>query len=140
VEDPTAAAALLHQVRRVQERTVKAGPREWLVQLAWAVWVLIFIPPFDVISGNVWGPVVLASSVLGTLICWRYYFTHYLRVHPLTRKQWRVWLVWSPWYAAWIVFANVYKDRIAIAATIAAVASAAPLLSYALMNRPRSAR
>ena len=50
-----------------------------------------------------------------------------------------MWLFWSPWYAAWIVFANVFKDRISVAATIAAVASAAPLLGYALLNRRRAA-
>ncbi len=82
---------------------------------------------------------MLVSSALGTLICWRYYYRGYSRVHPLTGKQWRVWLFWSPWYAAWIVFANVFKDRISVAATIAAVASAAPLLGYALLNRRRAA-
>jgi hypothetical protein len=131
---------MLVHARRVQERTVKAGPREWLVQMAWAVWVLVFVPPFDFISGNIWGPVVLASSAAGTIICWRYYIRGYGRVHPLTPKQWRVWLWWSPWYAAWIVFANVFKGDIPVAATIAAVASAAPLLGYALRSRRRSAR
>jgi hypothetical protein len=139
VEDPTAAAAMLHQVRRVQERAVKAGPREWLVQMAWAVWVLLFIPPFDLIRGDIWGPVVLASSAVGTILCYRYYLRAYGRVHPLTPKQWRVWLWWSPWYGAWIVFANLFKDQIPVASTIAAVASAAPLLGYAVRNRHRAA-
>lgn len=140
MDDPTTAAGLLHQARQIQDRTVQAGPREWLVQLAWALWVLVFIPPFDLVDGDVWGPVVLASSAIGTLVCHRYYTKGYGRVHPLTRKQWRVWLLWCPWYAAWIVFANVFKDRIGIAATIAAAASAAPLIGYALYNRRRAAR
>ena len=67
--DQVAAAATLHQVRQIQERTIREGPQEWLVQLAWALWVLVFIPPFDLIDGNIWGPVVLVSSALGTLIC-----------------------------------------------------------------------
>ncbi len=138
--DEVAAAATLHQLRRIQQRTVRKGPQEWLVQLAWALWVLVFIPPFDLIRGNIWGPVVLVSSALGTVICWCYYYRGYSRIHPLTGKQWRVWLFWSPWYGAWIVFANVFKDRISVAATIAAVASAAPLLGYALLNRRRAAR
>jgi hypothetical protein len=140
VDDPVAAAAMLHQVQQVQDRTFKAGPKEWLVQMAWAGWVLLFIPPFDFVGGEIWGPVVLVSSAAGTIVCYRYYLRGYGRVHPLAPKQWRVWLVWSPWYAAWIVFANVFKDRTPVAATIAAVASAAPLLGYALRNRRRAAR
>lgn len=134
-----AAAGLLYQAQQIQERTARAAPQEWLVQLAWALWVLVFVPPFDFVRGDLWGPVVGLSSAVGTVLCFRYYIRRYGRVHPLTGKQWRVWLVWSPWYAAWIAFANLFKDRIAFAATLAAIASAAPLLAYALINRRRAA-
>lgn len=140
MDDSMAAAGLLYRARQLQERAVAAAPKDWLVQVAWAVWVMVFIPPFDFVQGDLWGPVVVGSSVIGTVVCYRYYAERYGRVHPLAGKQWRVWLVWSPWYAAWIVFANVFRGRIAFAATLAAAASAGPLLGYALYNRRRAAQ
>lgn len=137
MENSAGAEEMLREADRVRHRVLRQGPREWVIQASWAVWVLVFIPPFDVVRGAIWGPVVLVSSAAGTALTWRYYATRRARVRPMGPTPWQVWVVWSVWYIGWVVFANVMKNRVATASLIAAVAAATPLLAYAVLLRHR---
>jgi hypothetical protein len=138
MDDQGTAAGMLQQARRVQQRVLRQGPRDWLVQAGWALWVLVFIPPFDLLSASVWGPVVLVSSASGTALTMRYYSTRLRRVRPLgPRPRW-LWPVWSLWYLGWVIFAKVSSPQLDVAWTLAAVAAAVPLLAYAGRARRRS--
>jgi hypothetical protein len=137
MESPDTAAALLHEAQRVQDRVLQQGPRDWLIEVSWALWVLAFIPPFDVVRDDVWGPVVGVSSVVGTILTYRYYAIRHRRVHPLSPTRWQVWFVWAAWYGGWIGFAEVWHTRLDGTWTVAALAAAAPLLAHAWRARAR---
>lgn len=131
MDDPELAAGVLEHVRGVQQRVARHGARDWVVWAVWGLWVLVFIPPFDIVSGSAWGPIVLVSSIAGSLFTGRYYAKRIRQVRPLRPSRWGVWTVWGVWYVGWMVFAEVFSSRLAIAWTVAAVAAAVPLLVYA---------
>ncbi len=131
------AADMLDQGRRVQDRVLRQGPRDWVVQAGWAAWVLVFIPPFDLLAGNLWGPVVLVASGMGTAVTFRYYRHRLRRVRPLASRPRWFWVVWSAWYLGLIVFAEVFSRHLGFAWTLAAVAAACPLLVWAWYSQRR---
>lgn len=115
--------------RRTVERRV---PWEYRGYIGWALYLLVFLPPFDLVDHAVWGPVTLAGSLIGTAITSRYYHrrsgdVHLDRAMRLSR-WWRVWLAFAVWYGLVLIFAFTQQGRFALAWTVAGVAAAAPLL------------
>lgn len=99
---------------------------------AWALWLLVFLPPLDFLNHKVWAPIVLAGSMVGTLLSVLYFATRMREVHlaraSQTRRWVTFWAAWAPWYVACVVAARLLEPRFALAWTSAAVAAALPVL------------
>ena len=61
-DSPGEAAALLAVADAATMGIWSTTPKEWKVFLLWGVWVLVFVPPFDFLTGNAWWPVVWIAS------------------------------------------------------------------------------
>jgi hypothetical protein len=99
------------------------------------------IPPFDVMSGNVWGPVVLIVAVAGTIATSAYFMRGNRRVRVLVAARatpWWYWLVWTLWYCSLLFGASALHTQVPVAYTVAGVASAVPLLARGIRPRGRA--
>lgn len=105
---------------------------EYRGYLAWALWLLVFVPPLDFLNHNVWGPVVQFSSITGTFLTCLYFGVRSRHVHlgrAMHLRRWLVfWAAWTPWYVACIIGAHLLEPRFALAWTSAGVAGALPVL------------
>jgi hypothetical protein len=135
---PTEAAELVTSAEAVRARVERSAPRPSRVNLGWVVFILVMIPPFDVVDPAVWGPVAGVVGGAGLVATWIYYarLTRRVRVHRSGR-----WLLpamtWTIWYTGVCVLAWWLHPSVGFAYPAAAVASALPLvlLSWRLDRR-----
>ena len=102
------------------------------------LFVLLMIPPFDVVAGKVWGPVILLVGLVGTIATFAYFIRGHRRVRNVeTNPSWW-WLAWTLWYCALLFGASVLQDRRPVTWTGVGVASALPLLVVGIRLRRRA--
>jgi hypothetical protein len=105
---------------------------DYRVYFAWAVWLLVFLPPLDFVNGALWSVVVTVTSALGTLLTVLYFCTRSRQVHlgrASRMRRWILfWLAWTPWYVAWVIGANSLQGHVGYAWTLAGIAGALPCL------------
>jgi hypothetical protein len=121
------AADQLELVKRTQESVLAHRVKEHVPYIAWALWLLLFLPPLDFVNGNIWGPVVLMASAAGTVATYRYHRGRQQRVRLSNRPPW-VWAVWGLWYGG--LFIGTAVTHLDYRGTIVAIAAALPLAAY----------
>jgi len=131
--DVTAGEArqLLAEADSTQEQVRARAPREHLVFLGWALFILVSLPPFDFVNPKIWGPVITVAAVIGTLITTRY-FRQRGGIRPAGRSPWWSWLAFSPWYGLMVIGAELTHSRLGWAWTLAAIGAALPLVVLGL--------
>ena len=106
---------------------------DYRAYFAWGIWLLVFIPPLDFINGAFWGILVAATSGVGTLLTVLYFSMRTRQVHlgrAMRMRRWLVfWILWAPWYGAWIALAPVLDRQIGLGFTLAGIAGAIPCLA-----------
>ena len=111
---------------------------DYRVYFAWAIWLLVFLPPLDFVNGALWGVVISATSALGTFLTILYFGTRARQVHlgRATRmRRWILfWVAWTPWYVACVIGANALRGHIGYAWTLAGIAGALPCLVAGLVS------
>ena len=84
------AAALLVAADAATMGIWSTTPKEWKVFMLWGVWVLVFVPPFDFLTGNAWWPVVWIASAAGGVATTVYFVSRSRRLHWSRQSSWRV--------------------------------------------------
>jgi hypothetical protein len=126
---PSEAARLLSSADELSTQVDAYAARESRAFLAWGLFALVALPPFDFVDGNIWGPVMLVASVAGWVATTRYYRERAGRVRLIAEgRSGVVWIVWMVWYAGLLVMAELLQPRLGFIWTAAAVAAAVPLL------------
>ncbi|MDQ6616914.1 MAG: hypothetical protein M3083_19735 [Actinomycetota bacterium] len=122
------AADQLELVERIQASVRAHGVQAHVPYLAWALWLIIFLPPFDFVSGDIWGPVVLVASAGGTVATFNYFHHRQQRVRLLPRPPWG-WAAWGLWYGG--LFIGAELAHVHYRWTIVAAAASLPLAAFA---------
>jgi len=128
---PEEAARLLGAADTLSAHVTRGGARESRAFIAWGLFALAMLPPFDILDGAIWGPVLTLVALAGWLSTSRYYRVRLGRVRLNARGHLgRVWLAWGVWYGGLIVMAELTHPRVGFMWTVAAIGAALPLLLY----------
>jgi hypothetical protein len=131
------AGELLAAANAAREGIWSNTPKEWKVFLAWGIWVLVFVPPFDFLSGNAWWPVVWIASAVGGVATTAYFVSRSRRLHWVRQSSWRDWLVIFILYGLIMATAAIVQSQFRYAWTTAALVAALPYFIAALVIRNR---
>lgn len=132
---PQEASQALGDIRETQNRVIAQGPHEYVPFIGWGLFVLVGYPPFDFVSGNVWGPALSVLWIVGMLITYRYFRDKAARVHILTTTPWYVWVTLGVLTSAAAAFAEITQSRVHFAWSIAGLLLAIPYIGYGLKLR-----
>lgn len=136
------AGELLAAADAAKEGIWSDTPKEWRVFLLWGIWVLIFVPPFDFVSGNAWWPVVWIASLVGGVVTTAYFVSRSRRLHWTRQSSWRNWLVIFIFYGMSMATAAIVHSHFRYAWTTAALIASLPYFITALVihnQEPRHA-
>ena len=133
-----AATEQLAEIERARQAVGAKAAKEYTPFIGWGLFVLLMIPPFDVVAGKVWGPVILLVGLVGTIATFAYFIRGHRRVRIAETNPWWWWLAWALWYCALLFGASVLQDRLPVAWTAVGVASALPLLVVGIRLRRRA--
>ncbi|MHB1930955.1 MAG: hypothetical protein ACYDEN_08340 [Acidimicrobiales bacterium] len=123
------ASEQLRRVGLVRGAVLARAAKDYVVWWGWAAFVVVFLPPFDFVSGNLWGPVICVAAVAGTVLTGRYYAAHQRQVRRRRPSPW-AWLVFASYYAALVVGAELAQSHFGLAWTVAGVAAGLPMATY----------
>ncbi len=137
---PEGPELLLGAVEAARSTVRSDTPREWKVFMLWGFWVLVFVPPFDFISGQIWGPIVWGASLAGGIATTTYFMLRARRLHWTRRSSWRNWLAIFVVYVVLMVAAGFLQSHFHFAWTAAALLAAIPFFVTALVVRGREER
>jgi hypothetical protein len=127
--------ALLAAAYAAKGRIHSDIPKEWKVFMLWGIWVLVFVPPFNFVSGQIWGPIVWGASVVGGIATTAYFMIRARRVHWSRPSSWRNWLVVFVLYVLCMAMGGVLQGHVRYAWTIAALLGAIPFFVTGLVIR-----
>ena len=128
--DPKQAAQQVAAANQIRTQVTSGAAKESRSFLGWGAFVLVMLPPFDVLNGNIWGPLLCIVALVGSVITWRYFEMRMNRIHLFKgqRQQWQlVWIPWSAWYAALVFSAEIFHSHFAFTWTVCAIAASVPL-------------
>lgn len=137
---PVGASELLNAFRTAKEGVEARTPKEWKVFALWGCWILVFVPPFDFVNGNLWWLVVAIASVLGGILTTLYLSVGSRRIHWARQFSWRVWPVIGVFYGMIMALAIFEQGHFRYAWTSAALIGALPYLVSANVIRNRERR
>lgn len=126
---------MLESAEQLGSRVRANTPNHARVLLAWAAYLVVFIPGFDIFDDTYWGPVVLVAGITGGLLTSRYYGKRAPKVRPPRDLSPWMWLPWALFYIVATVIASVVHDDFGAAYTVAAFVSAVPLVVLALRQK-----
>jgi hypothetical protein len=130
---PSEAAELLASADTMRGRVSMNAARESRAFLGWSAFVLVMLPPFDVLDGAIWGPVILVVSLAGWFATTRYYHRRTERVRLDGYRRWRlVWVAWGAYYGGLVLAAQLLDSRVGFIWTVVALVAALPLLAFGL--------
>ena len=126
------ARDLLAQARATQQAVEARAAWDYRGYLAWALWLLIFLPPLDFLGGHRWGAIVTATSTAGTILTAVYFSSRARQVHLGRAMQIRRWIIfwaaWTVWFVAIVVGANLLHGHLEYRWSVAGIAGALPCL------------
>jgi hypothetical protein len=126
---PAEAAEFLATAEGLSSQVDRNTPHESRAFFAWAIFVLVMLPPFAVVNPNIWGPIITVVAVIGGVVTTRYFQRRTSRVLPPGGgRSWILWIPWGVWYGALIVMAELLQSHMKFIWAVAAVAAAIPLL------------
>lgn len=131
-KDPTQeeAARLLATAASLGRQVSRRAARESRVFLGWAVFLLVMLPPFDVVDGNVWGPIFSVAAIASWIATTRYSRHRDESVKILAAGQWSLtWVPWGLWYGGLVVAAELLNNQVGFIWTLAAIGGALPLFA-----------
>jgi len=112
---------------------VQRAPWEYRVYLAWGLFVLLMLPPFDFVDHNLWGPVILVVAACGMAATAHYFRQRGGQVRlqrALKESRWRwVWSLYGVWYLGVVSAARLVESSHSLAWSVAALAAGLPLIA-----------
>lgn len=130
---PNEAADLLASADALRGRISRNAARESRAFLGWSAFVLVMLPPFDVVDHRIWGPIIMIAGLVGWFVTTRYYHQRTGRVRLDGYRRWGlVWWAWGAYYGGLILAAQLLDSRIGFVWTAVAVVAAVPLLTFAV--------
>jgi len=134
-DSPGDPGELLAAAHAAKNGVWSSTPKEWKVFLLWGIWVLVFVPPFDFLNGNLWWPIVCVASVVGGVVTTVYFVSRSHRLHWARQSSWRNWLVIFILYGVIMATAAIVQSHFRYAWTTAALIAALPYFATALVIR-----
>lgn len=84
------ATESLERVAKAQRDIVARGAKEYLPFMWWGLFILFGYPPFDYVKGNIWGPIIGLTWIIGMVFTYRYFKNRTSRVHIFRQKSLKV--------------------------------------------------
>ena len=130
---------LLSAAYAARKAILDGGPQEWRAFFLWGIWVLLFVPPFDFLNGNLWGPIVWGTSIIGAIVTTYYFWKRAQRVHWVRHSSWQNWLVIYICYGVIMGAAAFLHTHFRYTWTVAALLAVVPYFTtaYIIRNRER---
>jgi len=72
-DQEVAATEHLAEMERARQAVGAKAAKEYAPFIGWGLFVLLMLPPFDVVAGKVWGPVILLVGLVGTIATFAYF-------------------------------------------------------------------